>query len=111
LTKAGFPEYVFPRFLHHSDPRPRPRSPVTLDAPLRHALLQLSQGASLSGAAAADAFAVVMRGEATPVQTAALLMGLRAKGETAEEVAGAARALRDAMLTVEVGDIDRVVDT
>ena len=29
-----------------------------------------------------------MRGEATPVQTAALLMGLRAKGETADEVAG-----------------------
>ena len=84
---------------------------MTQDAPLRHALLQLSQGASLSGEAAAAAFAVVMRGEATPVQTAALLMGLRAKGETAEEVAGAARALRDAMLTVEVADIDRVVDT
>ena len=39
-----------------------------------------------------------MRGEATPVQTAALLMGLRAKGETADEVAGAATALRNAMV-------------
>ena len=44
---------------------------------------------------------MVMRGEATAVQTAALLMGLRAKGETAEEVAGAARALRCAMVRLE----------
>src|SRR5256885_9207185 len=42
-----------------------------------------------------------MRGEATPVQIAALLMGLRVKGETAEEIAGAARALRQAMVPVE----------
>jgi anthranilate phosphoribosyltransferase len=49
----------------------------------------------------AEAFGVVMRGEATSAQLAALLMGLRVKGETAEEVAGAARALRDAMVTVE----------
>src|SRR6266571_3149250 len=42
-----------------------------------------------------------MRGEATPVQIAALLIGLRVKGETAEEIAGAARALRQAMVRVE----------
>src|SRR5437764_14659195 len=42
-----------------------------------------------------------MRGEATPVQIAALVMGWRVKGETPEEVAGAARALRDAMVRVE----------
>src|SRR5438270_6969225 len=42
-----------------------------------------------------------MRGEATPVQIAALLIGLRVKGETAEEIAGAARALREAMVRVE----------
>jgi anthranilate phosphoribosyltransferase len=84
---------------------------VTQDAPLRHALHQLSQGASLSGETAAEAFAVVMRGDATAVQTAALLMGLRAKGETAEEVAGAARALRGAMVRLEVDDVDGLVDT
>jgi anthranilate phosphoribosyltransferase len=43
----------------------------------------------------------VMRGEATPVQIAALLICLRVKGETAEEIAGAARALRQAMVRVE----------
>jgi anthranilate phosphoribosyltransferase len=84
---------------------------VTQDAPLRHALHQLSQGASLSSEAAAAAFAVVMRGEATAVQTAALLMGLRVKGETAEEVAGAARALRGAMVPLGVHDVDGLVDT
>jgi anthranilate phosphoribosyltransferase len=84
---------------------------VTQDAPLRHALQLLSQGASLPGEAAAAAFAVVMRGEATPVQTAALLMGLRAKGETAEEVAGAAEALRGAMIRLQIDDADGLVDT
>jgi anthranilate phosphoribosyltransferase len=52
-----------------------------------------------------------MRGEASAVQTAALLMGLRAKGETADEVAGAARALRGAMLRVELEEVDGLVDT
>ncbi len=84
---------------------------MTQDAPLRHALHQLSQGASLSGEAAADAFAVIMRGDATPIQTAALLMGLRVKGETAAEVAGAALALRGAMVRLELDEVDRVVDT
>ncbi|MGH7526510.1 MAG: anthranilate phosphoribosyltransferase, partial [Gemmatimonadales bacterium] len=70
---------------------------MTLDAPLRFALQQLAHGAPLDAEAAADAFGVVMWGQATPVQTAALLMGLRARGETADEVAGAAIALRRAM--------------
>jgi anthranilate phosphoribosyltransferase len=84
---------------------------VTHDAPLQQAVQQLARGASLSAEAAAAAFAVLMRGEATPVQTCALLMGLRAKGETADEVAGAALALRLAMVRVEVEHPHRVVDT
>jgi len=84
---------------------------VTQDAALRQAIRQLSQGASLSGEAAAAAFGVVMRGDASPVLTAALLMGLRSKGETAEEVAGAAHALRCAMVRLEAGDPDALVDT
>jgi len=84
---------------------------VTQDAPLRHAIQQLSLGASLSSEETAAAFGVVMRGEASPVQIAALLMGLRTKGETAEEIAGAAYALRCAMLRLEIGDPELLVDT
>lgn len=84
---------------------------MTPDAPLRTALEQLAAGNSLSAETAAAAFEVVMRGGATPVQAAALLMGLRAKGETADELAGAATALRRAMLRLEVADGDGMVDT
>ncbi|HEX7336901.1 MAG TPA: anthranilate phosphoribosyltransferase [Gemmatimonadales bacterium] len=84
---------------------------MTNDAPLRWAIQQLAQGASLDRASAAAAFGVVMRGDATPVQTAALLMGLRAKGESADEVAGAAIALRQAMVRLETESPDLLVDT
>lgn len=84
---------------------------MTHDAPLRSAIQQLAEGSSLTREGAAAAFEVVMRGEASPVQIAGLLMGLRAKGETAEEVAGAASALRAAMVRLRTADGDGVVDT
>src|SRR3989442_239004 len=68
---------------------------------LQQAIVALANRQSLGERQMADVFGAVMRGEATPVQIAALLMGLRVKGETAEEVAGAARALREAMVRVE----------
>src|SRR5260221_4829807 len=69
-------------------------------SPLRRALSALANRQSLSEDETAEVFGVVMRGEATPAQIGALLMGLRAKGETADELAGAARALRAAMVRV-----------
>jgi anthranilate phosphoribosyltransferase len=84
---------------------------VTDDAPLRSALHQLALGLSLDRDAAASAFTVIMAGAATPVQAAALLMGLRARGETVDEVAGAAMALRRAMVPLEVERPEQLVDT
>jgi anthranilate phosphoribosyltransferase len=107
LTKGRFLGYVFS---HSSDPSNPPLA-VTHDAPLRHAVQELARGVSLSSEVTAAAFSVLMRGEASAVETAALLMGLRTKGETAEEVAGAATALRLAMLRVSVEQPDRLVDT
>jgi anthranilate phosphoribosyltransferase len=48
--------------------------------------------------------------EATPAQMAAFLMGLRVRGETVDEITGAARALRERMTPVSVapGAIDIV---
>lgn len=78
--------------------------------PLERAILALAARESLGEAHAAEVFGVVMRGEATPAQVGGLLMALRVKGETADEVAGAARALRAAMVRVEV-DAPHLVDT
>jgi anthranilate phosphoribosyltransferase len=81
------------------------------DKPIFRALRALAFGEQLGESLAAEAFAQLMSGEVAPSQAAALLMGLRVRGETAEEVAGAVRALRRAMVQVEPGDRDRLIDT
>jgi anthranilate phosphoribosyltransferase len=81
-----------------------------MDSPLRRALSALANRQSLSEDQTAEVLGVVMSGEATPAQIAGLLMGLRAKGETADELAGATRALRAAMVRVEASH-DHLVDT
>jgi anthranilate phosphoribosyltransferase len=84
---------------------------VSDDTPLRHALHLLSRGLPLDQELVTAAFTVLMCGRATPGQTAALLMGLRVRGETSQEVAGAALALRRAMLPLEVDEVESLVDT
>lgn len=68
-------------------------------------------GGSLTKDESRHAFGAVMSGEATPAQLAALLIGLRVKGETAEEVAGAADALRCAMIHLDAEQPEDLVDT
>ncbi|HEX5408866.1 MAG TPA: anthranilate phosphoribosyltransferase [Gemmatimonadaceae bacterium] len=79
--------------------------------PLRLAIRRLAAGDSLSMQDTADAFDVIMRGEASQAQVAAILMALRVKGETAAEVAGGARAMRRAMLALPAHDPASLVDT
>lgn len=76
-----------------------------------HFLKRIVAGETLSASEAAEAFGIVMRGEGSAAQMAALLMGLRVRGERSSEVAGAARALRDAMTRLETEHPDRLVDT
>lgn len=55
---------------------------------------KIADGQSLSADEAADAFAIMMSGEATPAEMGAFLMGLRVRGETVDEITGAARTMR-----------------
>ena len=79
--------------------------------PLRLAIRRLAAHESLTADETTAAFDVMMRGEATAAQVAAVLMALRVKGETADEVAGGARALRNAMLALPASDVEALVDT
>jgi anthranilate phosphoribosyltransferase len=60
------------------------------------ALARLYEGESLGSAAAETLFAELVEGRLEPVQIAAMLIALRLKGESDEELIGAARALRAA---------------
>ncbi len=57
---------------------------------------------------AAEAFAIMMAGDATPAQMAGLLMALRVRGEHVDEITAGARTLRDRMtrITAPEGAID-----
>lgn len=73
------------------------------------ALRRLVDGHSLGTDEARRVIAEIMSGEATPAQIAALLTAWRIKGETAAELTGAARALRDHAVTlpfVPAGAVD-----
>lgn len=85
-------------------------TPMPAEA-LREAIRRLALGGSLSQEQTAAAFGLIMSGEGSPAQIAALLIGLRVKGETAEEVAGAALAMRAAMVTLPAAHPSGLVDT
>ncbi len=78
--------------------------------PITRAIHALADRQNLAAGLTEEAFGQVMGGQATPAQMAALLMGLRVKGETADEVVGAVRALRGAMVRLEA-DVDGLADT
>jgi anthranilate phosphoribosyltransferase len=62
---------------------------------------KVATGATLTREEAAHAFDKMMSGEATPAQMGALLMGLRIRGETVDEITGAVSTMRAKMLPVE----------
>ncbi|GAB1341259.1 anthranilate phosphoribosyltransferase [Gemmatimonas sp.] len=78
---------------------------------LLSAIKRLAHHATLDAESLRQAFGVIMRGEGTPAQVAALLMALRVKGETADEVAGVVQALRDAMVVLPAVKPETLVDT
>lgn len=73
-------------------------------------LTALLERRHLSREEALAAMTTIMSGQATDAQIAGFLIALRMKGETVEEIAGCAAAMREAATHVDVGDL-AVVDT
>ena len=71
---------------------------------IQQAIAQVVDGQSLSRAEMEQVMLAVMQGEATEAQIGGLLVGLRVKGETIDEIVGAASAMRALAKPV---DIDR----
>ena len=69
-------------------------------AELKPFIATAANGQALSRAEAREAFGVMMSGEATPSQIAGLLMALRVRGETVDEITGAVEIMREKMLRV-----------
>jgi anthranilate phosphoribosyltransferase len=64
-------------------------------------IAKVATGASLTREESASAFDRMMSGEATPSQMGGLLMGLRVRGETVDEITGAVTTMRAKMLGVK----------
>ena len=77
---------------------------------IQQALSGLLDGHDLTREEARGVMGEVMAGEATPAQIAGFLVALRAKGETADEIAGCAEAMREHALVVRPTR-DDLVDT
>ena len=69
-------------------------------ADIKPLIAKLATGSTLTEDEAHEAFDIMMSGDATPSQTGAFLMGLRVRGETVDEITGAAKAMRLRALVV-----------
>ena len=71
---------------------------------------RVADGARLNEAEAEAAFDTIMSGDATPAQIGAFLIALRLKGETVDEVVGAATAMRARMVRVPLDTPEDAID-
>jgi anthranilate phosphoribosyltransferase len=77
---------------------------------LSDAINAVCRGEELSEETAAGVLREVMEGRSSPEETAGILIALRTRGETADEIAGLARTMRELATKVDVS-IDGLVDT
>ena len=70
----------------------------------------VSDGCSLTEEQSKEAFDIIMTGNATPSQIGGFLMAMRVRGETTEEITGAALSMREKVvkITAPFGAIDTV---
>jgi anthranilate phosphoribosyltransferase len=68
---------------------------------IKKALTKIVSGSDLSMAEAKEVMVEIMQGQATQAQIGAFLTALRMKGETADEIAGCAQAMRESAIEVK----------
>lgn len=73
---------------------------------IQHVIQKVVDGKELNQAEATAAMDLIMNGEVTDAQIAALTTALRMKGETVDEIAGFAQAMRDHAVVVDVDSDD-----
>jgi anthranilate phosphoribosyltransferase len=78
---------------------------------LKEALARVVEGGHLSRAETSQVFAEILSGSAPGTLVAGLLIALRMRGETADEIAGAAQALRERAIRVQAPPGRPVLDT
>ncbi|HEY1900561.1 MAG TPA: anthranilate phosphoribosyltransferase, partial [Steroidobacteraceae bacterium] len=77
---------------------------------IREALARVIDRQNLTADEMAAVVGEIMDGQATPAQIGGLLVALRMKGETVDEIVGAARAMRARMVGVDFA-AEQIVDT
>jgi len=77
---------------------------------MQTAIRRVTEGHDLPAEDMSTIMRTIMTGEATPAQIGGFLVGLRMKGETVDEIAAAARVMRELASAVDV-DVPHLVDT
>ncbi|MEB3753422.1 anthranilate phosphoribosyltransferase [Acinetobacter sp. MD2(2019)] len=77
---------------------------------IQQALNLITKNIHLTQAQMEDVMRSIMQGEATEAQIGALMMGLRMKGESIDEITAAARVMREFAIKIDVSDIPYLVD-
>lgn len=78
---------------------------------IRSVLQRISEGENLSSEEMYRVLEEIVDGNVTDAQIGAFIMGTKMKGETVEEIVGAAKFFRDRATKVKVSDPDKIVDT
>ncbi|WP_288399237.1 anthranilate phosphoribosyltransferase [uncultured Acinetobacter sp.] len=77
---------------------------------IQQALNHITKNIHLTQPQMEDVMRSIMQGEATEAQIGALMMGLRMKGESIDEITAAARVMRELAIKIDVSDIPHLVD-
>ena len=78
---------------------------------IREAIEKVTRRLDLSEGEMRLCFDEIMSGKATPAQIGSFLTALRMKGETVDEITGAAKVMREKSIHIDAGKVEAIVDT